>query len=359
MPKYVKTGLSAWLEERYDIEGLISAAGRKMIPLHRYSVWYYLGGTLLFLFVLQIITGIMLMMYYRPTPAEAHASIVRIIGEIPFGWLIRSIHVWGAQIMVVLLLFHFFSTLLLKAYRKPRELTWITGMLLLVITLALGFSGYLLPWDELALTATRVGTDVPRAIGFPGLLVSLFLRGGEDVSGETLGRFFALHVSLLPLLLMAVGAVHIFLVQTQGMSRPLGAEESSPAPEELPFFPNFIYRDLAIWVALFTGVVTLAALLPPGIGVMADPLSPTPAGLKPEWYFLFLFQTIKLFPPRILILSGEGVAVSLILAAAIFFFLLPFIDRKAARGERSPVHTAIAVLTLAYFLIMTLWGYLS
>jgi cytochrome b6 len=344
-----------WFAGRFDLSGLTALAGRKMVPVGRHTPWTFLGGILLFLFVLQVATGVLLMIHYRPTAAEAHQSLVRIVTEVPAGWLVRSLHAWGAHLMVMALLAHFFSTFFLKAYRRPRELTWITGALLLVLTMAMGFSGYLLPWDELALTATRVGTDVPRALGPPGEIASSFLRGGEDVTAETLGRFFAFHVALFPLLLAGAIVLHLALVQLQGMSLPPGERPG----REMPFFPNLFYRDLAIWTVLFGVLASLATIFPPGLGPEADPLAPTPPGLKPEWYFLFLFQTIKLFPGHLLGIPGESVAVALVMAAIAFLFVIPLVDRRASRGEPSPRFTLLGWAALAYFLGMSLWGFLS
>ncbi|HSG48523.1 MAG TPA: cytochrome b N-terminal domain-containing protein, partial [Longimicrobiales bacterium] len=190
--------LVAWLDDRTGFSALGAMARKKTVPVHRHTVWYYLGGMALFLFLLQIGTGVLLLFYYRPSSAEAFESVQFLMSEVRFGWLVRSIHSWGANLMILVVFVHLFSVMVLKAYRPPRELTWISGTLLLFTGLGLGFTGYLLPWNELAFFATRVGTEIPGAIPVVGPFLREFLRGGEEVSGATLTRFYALHVSVLP-----------------------------------------------------------------------------------------------------------------------------------------------------------------
>ncbi|HEX9705794.1 MAG TPA: cytochrome b N-terminal domain-containing protein, partial [Gemmatimonadales bacterium] len=154
------TALGPWLESRLGLAGLWAVARKKDVPVHRHTLWYYLGGMTLFLFVIQIGTGVLLLFYYRPSAEEAFESVQFLMAEVQFGWLIRSIHAWAANLMIFTLFLHFFSALLLRAYRAPRELTWLSGMGLLGLALGFGFTGYLLPWNELAYFATRVGTQI-------------------------------------------------------------------------------------------------------------------------------------------------------------------------------------------------------
>ena len=163
-------GILSWLRERLGWEALARIASKKEVPLHRWTLFYYLGGMALFLFTVQVATGILLLLYYRPSSSEAFESVQYIMAEVPFGWLIRSIHSWGANLFVGVVLLHMISVFFLKAYRAPRELTWMSGALLLFLALGFGFSGYLLPWNELSFFATRVGTDVPAQIPVIGSL---------------------------------------------------------------------------------------------------------------------------------------------------------------------------------------------
>src|SRR5262245_25426447 len=165
-----------WLDERIGLKELEKLAKKREGPVHRHTVWYYFGGMTLFLFLIQVATGILLLLYYRPSAAEAYESVQFLMTEVQFGWLIRSLHAWAANVMIFVLFVHLFSTLLLKAYRPPRELTWCTGVVLLGLALAFGFTGYLLPWNTLAYFATRVGTAIVAVLPAVGPLVLRILR---------------------------------------------------------------------------------------------------------------------------------------------------------------------------------------
>lgn len=347
--------LKAWFAERYDWQGLTRLARGKRVPEHRYDLLYYTGGVTLFLFLVQFLTGMLLALYYVPHVDFAHKSIIEIVTKLNLGWLFRSLHHWGAQLLVFFLFLHLFGTLLLKSYRKPRELLWVSGFILLGLTISFGLSGYLLLWDERAFAAVRVATGGAGAFPVVGGFLKAFLRGSIDVTGETLLRFYAFHVAILPLLTLGLIGLHLLLVQLHGMSVPLSLQKE--ATREVPFFPNVLYRDLMLWLVVLGGLVTLAVLLPPEIGVRADPLAPPPADIKPEWYFLFLMQTLSLFPGTILGMNGETIAVLCVAAGILFFFLIPFLDRKSSRGERSPLFTWIGVAYLTYFVTLTLVGY--
>src|SRR6185369_10833520 len=188
-----------WLDERVGVEGLRHLAREKTIPIHRHSIWYYFGGMTLFLFTIQASTGILLLLYYRPSAESAFESVQFIMTQVRFGWLIRSIHSWSANLMIATLFIHMFSVYLLKAYRSPRELTWVSGTLMFFIVLGFGFSGYLLPWNKLAFFATKVGTEVTGVVPVVGHFMARLLRGGDYVNGATLTRFYGLHISILPL----------------------------------------------------------------------------------------------------------------------------------------------------------------
>jgi cytochrome b6 len=349
--------LKNWVEERYDVEGIKDFAKKKLVPTHQYEIWYYTGGITLFLFVIQFITGMILSFYYVPHPEHAYKSIIEIVTKLNLGWFFRSLHHWGAQLAIVFLFIHVWSTLLLKSYRKPREFLWFSGFILLGISIFFGLSGYLLLWDERAFAAVKVATGGAGNLPVIGNFIKAFLRGGIDVTGETLIRFYAFHVSILPLATLFLIGLHILLVQYHGMSVPLSLEKKTH--KEVPFFPNLFYKDLIIWLIILGIVVTLATLVPPEIGKKADPLAPAPENIKPEWYFLFLFQTLKLFPGEILGLNGETIAIILISCGIFFFFLIPFFDRKSNRGEKSPLFTWIGILYFLYFVIMTVFGFVS
>ncbi|MCS7281298.1 MAG: cytochrome bc complex cytochrome b subunit [Desulfobacterota bacterium] len=346
-----------WFSERYDFESLKWFFKKKYVPSHRYEIFYYFGGLTLFLFALQFLTGFALALYYVPHPEHANKSVMDIITKLNFGWLFRSLHHWGAQLLIGVLFFHCFTTLLLKSYRKPRELIWVSGVLLLGITIFFGLSGYLLIWDERAFAAVRVATGGAGSLPLFGEYLKVFLRGGADVTGETLTRFYAFHVCILPLITVFLVVFHIALVQFHGMSVPLSLE--GKRVDKIPFFPNVFLKDLMIWLIFLGILVTLSVLFPPSLGKKADPYAPPPENIKPEWYFLFLFQTLKIFPGEVLGLNGETVAVTLVTLAILFFLLIPFFDRKSSMGEKSPVYTAIGTFYLVYFIVMTILGFVT
>jgi cytochrome b6 len=349
--------LEQWITDRYDLTGVRELARHKLVPVHRREIWYYTGGIALFLFIIQFLTGMVLAFYYVPYFEAAHKSIIDIVTKLNMGWFFRSLHHWGAQLAILVMFVHLFATLLLKSYRKPRELLWVSGFFLLGISIFFGLSGYFLLWDERAFAAVRVATGGAGNLPFVGGFIKAFLRGDIDVTGETLTRFYAFHVSVLPLITLAVLGLHLLLVQFHGMSVPLSQQNKEL--RHAPFFPNVLYKDLIIWLVVLGIVVTLATLLPPEIAKKADPLAPPPENVKPEWYFLFLFQTLKLFPGTILGLNGETIAIVFISLAILFFFLLPFFDRKSAAGQKSPAFTLIGIVYLVYFVVMTLIGFIT
>ncbi|MEE8201203.1 MAG: cytochrome bc complex cytochrome b subunit [Candidatus Acidoferrales bacterium] len=349
------SSLRHWYEERFG-HFFTHLVEKKQVPRHRHSLWYYLGGMTLFLFFVQVVTGILLLLYYRPTPGEAFESVQFIMTKVRFGWLIRGLHAWAGNLLILVAALHMFSTFFLKAYRKPRELTWVSGCVLFFLFLGFGFSGYLLPWNELAFFATQVGTQMMAAVPLIGDWLLEFFRGGEEVTGATLTRFFGFHVAVLPALTTLVLALHLFLVQHFGMSVPPGVERARGGPlPTLPFFPNYLLRELIGWYLALGVLASLAALDPWGLGVKADPFASTPAGIQPEWYFLAVFQTLKLLPAKLLWIEGEQFGVLVFSAAALAWLLVPFLDRNP-EGRSGRVFTALGVAIVLYLVGMSLWG---
>jgi cytochrome b6 len=343
------SALGSWFRERfYVILPIIDYMKKKEVPKHRLSFWYYFGGLGLFFFMIQILTGLLLLQYYKPTEAEAFSSFVFIQKDVPYGWLIRQIHAWSANLMIMMLFIHMFSTFFMKSYRKPRELMWVSGFILFVLSLGFGFTGYLLPWNELAFFATQVGTEVPKVAPGGAFMVSI-LRGGEEVSGETLTRMFSLHVVLLPGLVMLFLSAHLMLVQILGTSSPIGYKEAGLIKGYDKFFPTFLAKDGIGWMIGFALLVYLAVMFPWEVGIKANPLSPAPLGIKPEWYFWSQFQLLKDFKFE----GGELLAIVVFTLGAIFWLLVPFIDRQSTKEQKSTVFTVIGILVLAFILVNT------
>lgn len=356
------TTTTKWLDEHFGMADVIAFLRHKKIPIHRYSPFYFLGGMTLFLFGIQVTTGILLLLYYRPTPNDAFESVQYIMTQVRFGWLIRSIHSWSANLMILTAFAHMFSVFFMRAYRKPRELTWLSGMALLILVLCFGFSGYLLPWNTLSYFATKVGTDLPGQMPVVGTWILNFLRGGEDVTGATLTRFFGFHVALLPGLATIFVGLHLLLIQRFGTSVPPSIEakwKANPAVvRETPFYPNFMLRELMAWYLALGILGALAAFKPWELGVKADPFAPAPAGIRPEWYFMFMFQTLKLIPAKIGPFNGEILGAAGFGLGALVWTLLPFFDQtKNGRGARWV--SGVGVFVLAYIICLTVYGYIA
>jgi cytochrome b6 len=265
--------------------------------------------------------------------------------------------------MIISLVLHMFSTMMLKAYRPPRELTWVSGYILFLLTLGFGFSGYLLPWNKLAFFATTVGTNIVRSVPLIGDWLLQVLRGGQDVTINTLYRFFAAHVVILPLAFVGVISLHLLFIQRQGMALPISAKV---APRGMKFFPSFALRDVLLWLACLMLLVTLAVFLPygPGIpgmdwelGSKADAMAPAYAGIKPEWYFLWEYQLLKEFPPHFFGLEGPQVCLLLITVLLAIWAIIPWLDQRARRDKPSPAFSDFGWAAILFLTYLTLMGW--
>ena len=351
-----------WLDERVGLRSIEELARHKQVPRHNRTIWYYFGGMTLFLFGIQAVTGIFLLLYYRPTAEAAYESVKFISTEVHFGWLVRSVHSWSANLMIAALFVHMFSVFLLKSYRRPREVTWITGVILLFISLGFGFSGYLLPRNKLAYFATKVGTDIAGSLPVIGGPILTFLRGGEEVTGATLTRFFGMHVAVLPMVTAAMLGIHLYLVQKHGMALPIkeAREESQGKTiETIPFIPDFLYRDVIGWILALGILVFLASIFPWELGTKADPLASAPAGIRPEWFFVFMFQTLKYIPAKILFIEGELLGIAGFSLAGLILFFIPFLDRKSNDLKDNRLFLILGVVVILYIIVLTILGYSS
>jgi cytochrome b6 len=257
---------------------------------------------------------------------------------------------------------HMFSVLFLKAYRKPRELTWVSGVILLFLVMGFGFSGYLLPWNTLAFFATKVGTEITGQVPIVGKPMMIFLRGGEEVTGATLSRFFGFHVAVLPGVTTLLILLHLLLVQRLGISVPPKLERqwtaNPSAKREMKFFPNFMLREMMAWYVALGVLGALAAVFPWNLGVKADPFVPAPAGIKPEWYFLFMFQTLKLIPSKVWFIDGDVLGVLAFGLVGLLWLLLPFFESDQPSRTKGWI-TGLGVFALAYMAGMSVYGYLA
>ena len=352
MPKF---NMREWLSKRYDlekIEGPLQYQIKK--PLPRSTGWFHtLGSMSLFLFVSQVLTGILLLIYYRPTVDEAFESIKFIMTKPYMGWLYRQIHAWGANLMVIVVFLHMLRTFFTGSFKRPREITWLIGVFLFVLTLVFGFTGYLLPWNQLAYWATTVGTEIAGAIPFVGEWMKTLMRGGTSVGGETLSRFFVIHVIILPWTVFFLIAIHLFLVRFQGIATmdPVGDEKETKVKDGIPFFPHHMLKEGVIFFILLGILITLSILMPFELGEKADPLS-TPEGIKPEWYFLPMYHVLKYFS-KLLGIFVVGLAPLLLL-------LWPFLDRSRERHPlKRPISVTIGILVILSLLVFGMLGHIS
>ncbi|MFM8319738.1 MAG: cytochrome bc complex cytochrome b subunit [Chloroflexota bacterium] len=212
-----------WLDERLGLQAIYGTVLDRSVP--RVNWWFTLGSASLFLFTMQAVTGIFLTVYYVPSPDHAYDSVQYIMNGVPFGWLIRGIHHWGASLMVIFVFAHMLRTFMFGAYKYPRELTWVTGVVLLLCTLGMGFTGYLLPWNQRAYWATTVGTQIAGSVPFVGPIITPVMRGGTDLSAVTLARFFSVHIWFIPAVIVAMITVHMYLIIRLGIAGIPGKED--------------------------------------------------------------------------------------------------------------------------------------
>jgi ubiquinol-cytochrome c reductase cytochrome b subunit len=325
-----------WLDERTGLISSIHYFFDEDIPAS--SGWHQIFGSVaLFAFLIQVVTGLLLALNFGATPSEAHSSVRYIMTELTGGAMIRGLHHWGSSAMIIVVALHMTQVFLWGAYKKPREATWMVGCVLLLMTLAFGLTGYLLPWDNKSYWATTVTTRIA-ALPPGGAYVAQLLGVQNGAIGViTFARFYAAHIMLLPLLTLILISVHVYLVRRHGVV---------PAPQDLDrptkrFFPEQLFKDTAASCAYVVILALMANFAKVGLGAMADPTD-TSVTPRPEWYFLFLFQFLKLFPGPLEVIG----AVVLPTIAMLALVCVPFIDRGAALRVQKRTF-AIAVVVFA------------
>ena len=346
-------------DERLGLAALLELARHKVVPKHSQSFWYCWGGIALLFFGIQFVTGVALLAYYRPGP-EAYDSVRRITYDIDFGWLIRSTHSWTANLMIFALFVHMFSVFLMKAYRKPREFGWWSGLVLLGLCMTFGFSGYLLPMDELSFFATKVGLEIPASFPIVGPWMAGLIRGGPTVDADTVQRFFALHVVILPLVTGLVLAFHLYLIQRHGSAVP-PSEAAKPEAERraVPYFPDFLLKETGVWLVALNVLGVMVTLFPWELGPQADPLASAPEGIHPEWYFMSQFQVLKVLGAWFPGAFGEILGLLIFGAIGAVLVLVPLYDRSEDLAKESRTAWWLGIALIAGLIVMTLWGYLA
>jgi ubiquinol-cytochrome c reductase cytochrome b subunit len=310
--------------------------------------WFVTGSILLMLLAVQLITGVVLTFYYVPSPEFAYDSVRYIMERVTFGRVLRGLHFFGASFIVVAAVVHMLRVVALGSYKKPREVTWITGVVLLLVILAFALSGYLLPWDQKAYWATTVTINIAKSGPF-GEYVAGLMQGGTTLGSLTLLRWYAAHVFLLPGALIAFVVAHIYLMRRHGIS---GALKPVEGPSK-PFYPYHALKDTVAMAVVFALLVTFAVVFRPPLDAVADPTDANYVP-RPEWYFLSLFQLLKYFPGPL-----EPLATMVIPGLVVgLLFLLPFLDSRADRHPmKRPLVTGGFAVIGAGIIVLTYLGY--
>ena len=343
-----------FLSERLPLTEF-SAHLRKPLPKH-INLLFSLGSLAMFLLLLQAATGAFLALYYSPSPEHAHNAVTYISEEVPFGAFVRGLHHWGASAMVIIVFLHLLRVVLYGSYKAPRELTWIFGVLLLLVVLGFGFTGYLLPWDEKAYWATVVGVEIASTAPVLGDFVAKVLRGGAEIGAVTLSRFYALHTIWLPWLAFGLVGVHLFFVRYYGSSGiPQNTPEemsSQPIEEGKPFYPHQVFEDMVGMLILFVVLACVALFVPVPLEDVADPTN-ADYDPRPEWYFLFLFQLLKYFQGPLEIIGTFVIPT----VGMVLLLLLPFLDRseRAVLWKR-PIALTVTSVSVVAIVGLTILG---
>ncbi len=342
------SSLSAWLQDRVPISGTqLRELTNEPVPNHLKAWWWCLGGTPAYLFVVQIATGILLAIYYQPSPETAWESVRYITDEAAFGWFLRSLHKWGATLMIAAVVLHQMRVYFTGAYRKPRELNWMVGMCLLLCTLVIGFTGYSLVYEQLSYWGATVGANIADNVPVVGSVAKQMLLGGEAYNKNTLPRFFILHAAVLPVALILLLVVHITLIRLQGVTEFRFEDEDRRKPDHFSFFPDHMLTELGIGLTLMIVLSALATVFPATMGPKADPLV-TPEVIKPEWFFYVAFRWLKLFSGTVAVLSMGFIV--------FVMFAWPFIDAWIRRRwPASEASVWIGIAGVAGIVLLTVW----
>ena len=357
--------LLQWVDARFPLVSLWEEHASRYYAPKNFNFWYYFGSIALVILVIQIVSGIWLTMYYKPSATEAFDSIESIMRDVEWGWLIRYMHSTGASFFFVAVYLHMFRALIYGSYKGNRELIWLLGMFIYVILMAEAFMGYLLPWGQMSYWGAQVIISLFGAIPFGiGEALALWIRGDYVVSDATLNRFFALHVVALPLALLAVVVLHILALHEVGSNNPDGVEiKRSKGPDGnprdgIPFHPYYTVKDL-MGVTVFLFLFAIVVFFIPEFGgwflekdnfVPADPLR-TPEHIVPLWYFTPFYAILRAIPDKLTGVLAMG-------ASILVLFFLPWLDRHPVKSirYRGPLFVALIMVFAATFVFL---GYLG
>lgn len=317
-----------WLEERIGLSALGSQLAGHRAP--RRGFMFYLGGITLFLFLIQVASGILLLVHYRPDATQAYSSVERISGEIPYGDLIRGVHLWASDLFVGCLLAHLFTVVIRRSYKPPHELVWLSGQIALVLGIGLAFTGSILPWSQKAYTQARMGSEMAHYVPFIGEGLKRFMRGDEEVSPNTLVHAFGFHVAVLPAAVTLLVALHGFFLYRTPAMLPREGKGEGESRETMPLFPDFFIRQGVAWTGVIVVLMTLAIFADRPMGIAADPRLPS-VGARPPWYFLPFHQLIRSSPRELLGIDGARFLVGAACGLGLVVIALPFIDPRGSK----------------------------
>ncbi|MBY0267392.1 MAG: cytochrome bc complex cytochrome b subunit [Burkholderiales bacterium] len=408
------SGLLTWVDQRFPLMSLWRDHLSQYYAPKNFNFWYFFGSLAMLVLVLQIVTGIFLVMHYKPSAAEAFASVEYIMRDVPAGWFIRYMHSTGASAFFIVVYLHMFRGLMYGSYRQPRELIWIFGMLIYLCLMAEAFFGYLLPWGQMSFWGAQVIVNLFDALPLIGPDLSTWIRGDFVISDATLNRFFAFHVIALPLVLLGLVAAHIMALHEVGSNNPDGVEikekkDAQGRPlDGIPFHPYYTVKDI-VGVVVFLFLFFLVVFFMPEMGgyfleynnfIPADPLK-TPPHIAPVWYFTPYYSILRAITEDFMLVLAIGVAAYVVLiwltvrdtriklaaaaiglvvivlmkggplaieakvwgvammgAATLIFFLLPWLDRSPVKSIRykGPLFRSALTIFVITFIVLGYYG---
>lgn len=340
--------MRGWFSDRLGGGALADRMKQRMVS--RRMPTHYLGGLLAFLFIIEVASGILLLLPYRPSPAQAHDSIINIVGRIPYGSLVRGVHLWSSYLFVAVLLLQLTVMLLARRFTAPRELVWLSGLVLFTLGIGMAFTGAILPWNQNAYFQALVSSQMVGKTPIVGAFLEHFLRGGNQVNTWTLHHAYGFHTGVLPAVLTLIFGFHALAVVRSSRTTNDG---QAPAKDAIPMYPDFLTRLAVLCTGALVLVITLATFRAQPIGAAADPTLAAPAGIAPPWYFLFLHQILKVTPAHLLGVEGPKFVGGGLTLLVVGFVILPFVDK---RGSRFSFWAGLVLLSA--WLVLTLYALL-